>query len=132
MALDEGVECGAESVEVEASREGEECGDVVEAVVSAVECCEEELSLLGEGDGEEPAVARERLDGRELGRIAPREGGGEGGEGGEGRVLEEGAPVYLGYVTKIVPDDGLIECLLNKGGVAEKFVLRIRQGQPIK
>ena len=48
------------------------------------------------------------------------------------RVLEEGAPVYLGYVTKIVPDDGLIECLLNKGGVAEKFVLRIRQGQPIK
>jgi hypothetical protein len=48
------------------------------------------------------------------------------------RVLEEGAPVYLGYVTRIVPDDGLIECLLNKGGVAEKFVLKIRQGQPIK
>jgi hypothetical protein len=48
------------------------------------------------------------------------------------RVLEEGDAVYLGYVTKITPDAGQIECLLNKGGVAEKFVLKIRQGQPIK
>jgi hypothetical protein len=48
------------------------------------------------------------------------------------RILEEGDPVYLGYVTKIIPDDGKIECLLNKGGVAEKFTLKIRQGQPIK
>ena len=48
------------------------------------------------------------------------------------RILEEGTAVYLGYVTKILPNDGMIECLLNKGGVAEKFILKIRQGQPIK
>ncbi|MFI5251092.1 MAG: hypothetical protein ACHQQQ_01560 [Bacteroidota bacterium] len=48
------------------------------------------------------------------------------------RVVEEGEPVYLGYVTKIMPDQGKIECLLNKGGVSEKFELSIRNGQPIK
>ncbi len=48
------------------------------------------------------------------------------------QVLEEGSPVYLGYVTKILPDQGKIECLLNKGGVAERFELSIRVGQPIK
>jgi hypothetical protein len=47
-------------------------------------------------------------------------------------VLEEGEPVYLGYVTKIQPELGKIECLLNKGGVSEKFELTIRAGQPIK
>jgi hypothetical protein len=48
------------------------------------------------------------------------------------RVLEEGEPVYLGYVTKIQPDQGKIECILNKGGVSEKYELAIRAGQPIK
>ena len=48
------------------------------------------------------------------------------------RVIEEGEAVYLGYVTKILPEQGKIECLLNKGGVSEKFELNIRAGQPIK
>ena len=48
------------------------------------------------------------------------------------RTLEEGDPVYLGYVTKIYPNEGKIECLLNKGGVAERFELTIRLGQPLK
>ena len=48
------------------------------------------------------------------------------------RTLEEGDPVYLGYVTKISPHEGKIECLLNKGGVSEIFELYIRAGQPIK
>jgi hypothetical protein len=48
------------------------------------------------------------------------------------QVLEEGSPVYLGYVTRIYPEQGKIECLLNKGGVAERYELKIRVGQPIK
>lgn len=48
------------------------------------------------------------------------------------QTLEEGDPVYLGYVTRILPEQGKIECLLNKGGVAERFELNIRKGQPIK
>ncbi len=48
------------------------------------------------------------------------------------RVLEEGDKVYLGYVTRILPNAGKIECLLNKGGVAERYELSIRVGQPIK
>jgi hypothetical protein len=48
------------------------------------------------------------------------------------QVLEEGSPVYLGYVTKILPAEGKIECLLNKGGVAEHFELSIRSGETIK
>ena len=48
------------------------------------------------------------------------------------RQLSEGDKVYLGYVTKIIPDQGKIECLLNKGGVAERFELSIRLGEPIK
>lgn len=44
------------------------------------------------------------------------------------RTLTEGDEVYLGYVTKIVPDDGRIECTLNKGGIIEKVELRIRYG----
>ena len=47
------------------------------------------------------------------------------------RTLEEGDKVYLGYVTKIVPDQGRVECMLNKGGVAERYDLKII-GQPIK
>lgn len=48
------------------------------------------------------------------------------------RTLQEGDPVYLGNVTRILPDQGKIECLLNKGGVSEKVELSIRAGQPIK
>lgn len=48
------------------------------------------------------------------------------------RVLEEGDKVYLGYVTRILPNEGKIECLLNKGGVAERYELTIRLGQPLK
>jgi hypothetical protein len=44
------------------------------------------------------------------------------------RTLEEGDEVYLGYVTKIVPEEGRIECTLNKGGIIEKVELRIRYG----
>jgi len=48
------------------------------------------------------------------------------------RILEEGDKVYLGYVTRIIANEGKIECLLNRGGVAERFELTIRVGQPIK
>lgn len=48
------------------------------------------------------------------------------------RTLEEGDKVYLGYVTRILPDEGKIECLLNRGGVAERYELTIRLGQPLK
>lgn len=48
------------------------------------------------------------------------------------RTLEEGDRVYLGTITKIVPDQGRVECILNKGGVAERYDLTIRVGQPIK
>ncbi len=48
------------------------------------------------------------------------------------RQLSEGDKVYLGYVTRIIPDQGKIECLLNKGGVAERVELSIRLGEPTK
>jgi hypothetical protein len=44
------------------------------------------------------------------------------------RTLTEGDEVYLGYVTRIVPDEGRIECTLNKGGIIEKVDLKIRYG----
>jgi hypothetical protein len=43
-------------------------------------------------------------------------------------TLLEGDEVYLGYVTKIDPELGRIECTLNKGGIIEKVELRIRYG----
>lgn len=42
------------------------------------------------------------------------------------RTLEWGDEVYLGYVTKLMPDEGKIECTLNKGGIIEKVELKIR------
>ncbi len=42
------------------------------------------------------------------------------------RTLEPGDEVYLGYVTKLSPDEGKIECTLNKGGIIEKVELKIR------
>ena len=44
------------------------------------------------------------------------------------RTLQEGDEVYLGYVTKIDPEGGRIECTLNKGGIIEKVELKIRYG----
>ena len=44
------------------------------------------------------------------------------------RTLAEGDEVYLGYVTKIDPEQGRIECTLNKGGIIEKVELKIRYG----
>jgi hypothetical protein len=44
------------------------------------------------------------------------------------RTLGEGDEVYLGYVTKILPEEGRIECTLNKGGIIEKVDLKIRYG----
>ncbi|HEX9657359.1 MAG TPA: ABC transporter C-terminal domain-containing protein [Bacteroidota bacterium] len=43
-------------------------------------------------------------------------------------TLVEGDEVYLGYVTKIIPDEGRVEFTLNKGGIIEKFQLKIRYG----
>ncbi len=41
------------------------------------------------------------------------------------RTLEPGAPVYMGYVTRLFPEEGKIECTLNKGGIIEKVELKI-------
>ncbi len=42
------------------------------------------------------------------------------------RTLEEGDEVYLGYVTRIVPEESKVEFTLNKGGIIERFNLFIR------
>jgi len=42
------------------------------------------------------------------------------------RTLVEGDEVYLGYVTRIVQEEGRIECTLNKGGIIERVELKIR------
>lgn len=44
------------------------------------------------------------------------------------RTMHEGDEVYLGYVTRIDPEDGRLECTLNKGGIIEKVDLKIRYG----
>jgi hypothetical protein len=44
------------------------------------------------------------------------------------RTLEEGDEVYLGYVTRIVPEEGRLEATLNKGGIIERVELSIRYG----
>ncbi len=44
------------------------------------------------------------------------------------RTLCEGDEVYLGYVTRLDPESGRIECTLNKGGIIEKVELKIRYG----
>jgi hypothetical protein len=42
------------------------------------------------------------------------------------RSLQVGDEVYLGFVTRLVPEEGRIECTLNKGGIIEKVELKIR------
>jgi hypothetical protein len=44
------------------------------------------------------------------------------------RTLEEGDEVYLGYVTRVVPEEGRLEATLNKGGIIERVELKIRYG----
>jgi hypothetical protein len=44
------------------------------------------------------------------------------------QTLHEGDEVYLGYVTRIDPERGRLECTLNKGGIIEKVTLNIRYG----
>ena len=44
------------------------------------------------------------------------------------RAMQEGDEVYLGYVTKVDPQGGRLECTLNKGGIIEKVALNIRYG----
>lgn len=45
---------------------------------------------------------------------------------GEVHTIRTGDEVYLGYVTKIVPEEGMVEFVLNKGGIIERFNLYIR------
>ena len=45
---------------------------------------------------------------------------------GELVVLTEGDEVYLGYVSKIMPERRQVLFILNKGGLAERFVLTVR------
>lgn len=42
------------------------------------------------------------------------------------QTLQEGDEVYLGYVTRIRPEEGRVEFTLNKGGIIERFELTIR------
>ncbi len=45
---------------------------------------------------------------------------------GKIHVLREGDEVYLGYVTKIDIEKNQVEFTLNKAGIVEKFVLKLR------
>ena len=44
------------------------------------------------------------------------------------QTLREGDEVYLGYVTRLDPAEGRIECTLNKGGIIQRVELKIRYG----
>ncbi len=44
------------------------------------------------------------------------------------RTLQEGDEVYLGYVTRIDPVNGRLECTLNKGGIIDRVELKISYG----
>jgi len=48
------------------------------------------------------------------------------------RTLNEGDEVYLGYVTRVDPEGGHVECTLNKGGIIEKVDMVIRYGPQAK
>jgi hypothetical protein len=45
-------------------------------------------------------------------------------------TLSVGDNVYLGYVSKISPEDGSVEFVLNKGGLSETFTLKVRFRSP--
>lgn len=48
------------------------------------------------------------------------------------RELGESDEVYLGYLSKIDPERGIVEYVLNKGGIIDKGELTIRRGTPVK
>ena len=41
-------------------------------------------------------------------------------------MLSEGDEVYLGYVSKIMPERRQVLFLLNKGGIVERYMLTLR------
>lgn len=45
-------------------------------------------------------------------------------------TLSVGDNVYLGYVSKISPEEGSVEFVLNKGGISETIVLKVRFRSP--
>jgi len=45
---------------------------------------------------------------------------------GKIHILSEGDEVYLGYLTKINPEKNWVEFTLNKGGIVEKFILKLK------
>ena len=47
------------------------------------------------------------------------------------RTLEEGDPVWLGRVTRILPEEGKIECSLAHCGASDIVTLSIHSGQII-
>jgi hypothetical protein len=51
---------------------------------------------------------------------------------GKFRTLEEGSSVYLGNVTRILPEEGKIECTLDEGGIETTFQLFVSSGQAIQ
>ena len=53
-------------------------------------------------------------------------------QGNRIRELGEGDEIYLGYISKVDPEKGLIEYILNEGGIIDKGQLTIRTGEPIK
>lgn len=48
------------------------------------------------------------------------------------RELAEGEEIYLGYISKVDPERGSIEYILNKGGIIDKGELTIRRGMPVQ
>lgn len=47
------------------------------------------------------------------------------------RELSEGDEIYLGYLSKVDPERGVIEYVLNKGGIIDKGELTIRRGTTV-
>ena len=48
------------------------------------------------------------------------------------RELSEGEEIYLGYISKIDPERGMVEYVLNEGGIIDKGELVIRKGTPVQ
>ena len=46
-------------------------------------------------------------------------------QAGKPRTLGLGDRVYLGYLSKIIAEEGKVEFVLNKGGISETFVLKV-------
>lgn len=45
---------------------------------------------------------------------------------GKSRTLSVGDNVYLGYLSKIIPEEGKVEFILNKGGISETFIMKVK------